>query len=144
MQADSHLRAALPLLYDADCGVCKWCMAKVLAWDRRGRLRPVALQEAGADVLLAGIERDRRMASWHLVDADGHVYSAGAAFAPLLRELPGAGGLAALVSRFPAATERGYRLVAGNRTLLGRLVTDGAARRAARRVAERSAGSGLQ
>ena len=144
MQADSHSSDALPLLYDADCGACRWCVAKVLAWDRRLRLRPVALQDGEAGRLLAGMDQELRMASWHLVDADGRVYSAGAAFAPLLRELPRGGGLAALVSRFPGATEAAYRLVASNRLLLGRLVTDGAARRAARRVAARSARSDLQ
>ena len=43
------------LLYDADCGFCRWAAAKVLAWDRRGTLRPVALQDrAGSDRLLPG------------------------------------------------------------------------------------------
>ncbi len=32
------------ILYDADCGFCKWSLDKVLLWDRRGRLRPVAIQ----------------------------------------------------------------------------------------------------
>ena len=31
------------------------------------RLRPVALQDAEADTLLRGMDRDRKMASWHLV-----------------------------------------------------------------------------
>ena len=32
------------LLYDADCGFCRWAIDKLLAWDRAGRLRPAALQ----------------------------------------------------------------------------------------------------
>jgi predicted DCC family thiol-disulfide oxidoreductase YuxK len=140
LQADEHA----VLLYDADCGICTWFMAKVLAWDRRCRLRPVALQDPEAERLLAGMDEAVRISSWHLVAADGQVHSAGTAFGPLLGELPGGAPLAALASRFPGAAERGYRLVAERRALLGRLVTDGAARRAARRVAERSAGSGLQ
>jgi hypothetical protein len=26
------------LIYDSDCGFCRWLLAKVLAWDRRGTL----------------------------------------------------------------------------------------------------------
>jgi predicted DCC family thiol-disulfide oxidoreductase YuxK len=78
------------------------------------------------------------LSAWHMVDADGHVYSAGAAFAPLLRLLPAGRPLASLAERFPRATERGYRLVAGNRSLFGKLVTSGARERASRRIRERS------
>src|SRR5262249_60221531 len=31
------------LIYDPDCGFCRWCLGKVLAWDRHRTLRPVAL-----------------------------------------------------------------------------------------------------
>src|ERR671914_515493 len=78
------------LLYDADCGFCRVCVALVLAWDRRRRLRPVALQSEEAEGLLAQMPEEERMASWHLARPDGEVQSAGAAFPPLLRELPGA------------------------------------------------------
>jgi hypothetical protein len=39
------------------------------------------------------------MASWHLVDADGRVSSAGAGFAPVFRLLPGGSPLASLAVR---------------------------------------------
>ena len=39
-------RRRWPVLYDADCGFCKWSLDKLLAWDRRQRLRPVAIQSA--------------------------------------------------------------------------------------------------
>jgi predicted DCC family thiol-disulfide oxidoreductase YuxK len=103
------------LLYDADCGFCKWSLSKVLAWDRRGALRPVALQDPEADLLLGAMDPERRMASWHLVTPEGRVYSAGAAFPPLLRLLPGGRPLSALTAAFPRATERAYRWVADNR-----------------------------
>lgn len=77
------------------------------------------------------------MGSWHLIE-DGSVTSAGAAFAPLARRLPGGRPLAALAARFPGAAERAYRLVAEHRSGLGRLVTSGAAGRARRRIAERT------
>ena len=124
-------------MYDADCGVCRWSLAKVLAWDRRRALRPVALQDPEAARLLAGLDEDERMASWHLVGPDGRVVSGGAAFVPLGRLLPGARSLAALAERFPRGAERAYRLVADHRSALGRLVTGGAAARARRRIEAR-------
>ncbi len=124
------------ILYDANCGFCRWSLAKVLAWDRRGALRPVALQEPEAERLLAGMEAPERMASWHLVE-DGRVRSGGTALAPLLRALPGGRPLAALAERAPGTAEWGYRFVADRRGFLGRLLTDGARRRAGARIAAR-------
>ena len=69
------------------------------------------------------------MSSWHLVEQGGGVRSAGAAFPPLFRLLPGGSPLAALTARVPDATDRAYRWVAGNRSRWGRFVTDGAKRR---------------
>lgn len=125
------------VLYDRDCGFCRWSLSKLLAWDRRGRLRPVAIQDPEADRLLAGMGEEERMGSWHLAQPDGGVRSAGAAFPPLLRELPGARPLAALAERAPRLTERAYRLVSGNRTPIGRRLSDGAKRRADERIAQR-------
>jgi predicted DCC family thiol-disulfide oxidoreductase YuxK len=108
------------LLYDADCGFCRWAVDKVLAWNRAGVLRPVALQSPEADGLLPGLNEPTRMASWHLV-IDGAVHSGGAVAAPLLRLLPGGRPLASIAAAFPGLTERAYRLVARNRDGLGRL-----------------------
>jgi predicted DCC family thiol-disulfide oxidoreductase YuxK len=110
------------LLYDSDCGFCRWSVDKVLAWDRDGRVRTMELQDPEADALLGGMEEGVKMASWHLVTPDGHVYSAGAAAPELLRLLPGGRPLAAVLAAFPGATDRAYRAVAGNRDRFGRLV----------------------
>jgi predicted DCC family thiol-disulfide oxidoreductase YuxK len=126
------------ILYDADCGFCRWSLAKLLAWDRRRALRPVALQSrAEADRLLAGMDAHARMASWHLVLPDGTVRSAGAAFAPLLRLLPGGRPLARLVEAIQPLMNAAYRFVAGRRSRLGRFVTAGAKRRAEERSRSR-------
>jgi predicted DCC family thiol-disulfide oxidoreductase YuxK len=125
------------LLYDSDCGFCRWSLGRVLVWDRRGRIRPVSLQSKEAKELLAGMSDEQRMGSWHLVGSDGEVRSAGAAFPGLFRLLPGGAPLAALASRAPRVTERAYRWVAGNRSRWGKLVTDGAKRRADARIAAR-------
>jgi predicted DCC family thiol-disulfide oxidoreductase YuxK len=108
-----------PILYDADCGFCRWSLSRFLAWDRHGRLRPVALQDPDADALLPDMSEEQRMGSWHLV-VDGRVYSAGAAFPPLFRLLPGGRPFAALTAAFPGTTERLYRWVSRNRDRLGR------------------------
>jgi len=126
------------ILYDADCGLCRWTLAKVLAWDRRRVLRPVALQDPEARRVLGEMTEEEKMASWHLVGPDGGVTSGGAAFVPLGRLLPGARPFSALAGRFPRAADRAYRLVADHRSGLGRLVTRGAAARARRRIEERA------
>jgi predicted DCC family thiol-disulfide oxidoreductase YuxK len=127
------------ILYDRDCGFCRWSLGVALRWDRRGRLLPVALQEPEAERLLRDMPTEERMASWHLVSPEGEVSSAGAAFVPLLRLLPGGRPLAALAARFPGAAERGYRWVADHRSGFGKLVTARARRRADAAIDRRSA-----
>ena len=114
--------AAHTILYDRDCGFCKWSLDKILLWDRRGRLRPVAIQSAEGDRLLAGVDPEARLDSWHLVDPGGEVVSAGAAAEPLARLLPGGRPLAFLFRTFPRATERAYRWVSNNRGRLARML----------------------
>ena len=126
------------LLYDADCGFCRWSAAKVAAWDRAGRVRCVALQDHGeADRLLGAMPEAERMASWHFVLPGGAVRSAGAAFAPLLRTLPGGRPLARVAEASPGLTDAAYRSVAARRSFLGRLVGEGARRRADARLRAR-------
>lgn len=109
------------VLYDRDCGFCRWALDKVLAWDR-GRLRPVEIQSDEGQDLLAPLPAGERLASWHLVTPEGELRSAGAAAAPLAGLLPGGRPLAAAFRRFPRATERSYRWVAGHRDLMARLL----------------------
>src|SRR3954452_10546734 len=100
----------------------------VLAWDRRGALRPVALQHPEADELLRDMPAEERMESWHLVTQEG-VSSAGAAATAVRRRHPGVTPLACVFERFPAAAERGYGLVADHRSKHGRLLPRAAVRR---------------
>ena len=122
------------VLYDADCGFCRSSLALILAWDRQRRLRPVALQDPEAERLLAHLSPEERMASWHLVSTDGTVRSAGDALEALFGLLPGGSPPSALARRFPAVAREGYRLVAGHRSLLGRLIPAPVKRRADARV----------
>jgi predicted DCC family thiol-disulfide oxidoreductase YuxK len=125
------------VLYDEDCGLCKWLLAGLLRWDRGVRLRPLALQRPEAEELLADLAPAERMASWHLVSPAGARDSAGAGLPPLLRLLPGGRLPAAALARFPRLTDGGYRWVAEHRSQLSRLVPARARRRASNRVRER-------
>jgi predicted DCC family thiol-disulfide oxidoreductase YuxK len=134
---------AAAILYDADCGFCRWSLAQLLRLDRRSRLRPVPLQQPEADILLSGMAREQRMASWHLVGSDGQVYSGGDAFAPLLRLIPGGSAFAGVLAAFPSLCDVAYRTVAGRRSWLGRLIPAASAARARQRVeAAANAGKG--
>jgi len=125
------------VLYDAECGLCKWLLAVVLRWDRASRLRPLALQSSDADAIVGDLERDERMGSWHLVSPGGERSSAGAALSRVLRLLPGGALPAAATERFPAPTERAYRWVADHRSALSKLVPAASKRRAHARVRAR-------
>jgi predicted DCC family thiol-disulfide oxidoreductase YuxK len=118
------------LLYDASCGLCRWAVAQVLRWDRAVRLRPLGIQSEEGERLLAVLDPAERLLSWHLVTADGCLYSAGAAAAPLLRLLPCGQPGVLLCSLSPGLTDRVYRWVARHRTGIGRFVPRGAVRRA--------------
>jgi predicted DCC family thiol-disulfide oxidoreductase YuxK len=123
------------VIYDADCGFCKFGLALLLSWDRRGALEILALESPEADRLLADLTPQQRNSSWHLVDESGRRNSAGAALAPALALLPGGRLPAALVGRMPHMTERGYRWVVDHRGFLGRFVPNSARRWADRVIA---------
>ena len=129
---------AVTVLFDLDCGFCRWSVAKLLAWDRHRRLRPVAIQSQEGERLLADIPADQRLASAHAVDAGGRRSSGGDALAPIADVLPGGRPLAALARRAPGLARRGYDAIAARRPLFGGLVSDGARARADRRIAERA------
>ena len=110
------------VLYDQDCGFCRWSMAKLLAWDRRGALRPVPLQTEEADRLLPDMSPEAKMGSWHLIAPDGRLHSGGAAAAPIFRLLPGGQPLASVAATMPRTTDRIYRFLARHRDRLGRML----------------------
>jgi predicted DCC family thiol-disulfide oxidoreductase YuxK len=132
---------AVTVLFDCDCGFCRWSVAKLLAWDRAGRLRPLAIQSEEGQRLLGDLAPDERLASAHAVDAAGRRTSGGDALAPIAEVLPGGAPLAALGRRAPALARAGYRAVAGRRALFGKLIGDAAKARADERIAQRSASS---
>jgi predicted DCC family thiol-disulfide oxidoreductase YuxK len=127
------------LLYDADCGFCKWVTSGVLAWDRRGRIVPRAIQGTDAEALLADLSPEERLASVHLVAPDGERISAGSVAAPLLRLLPGGALPAAGFARIPGLTNRSYDWVAQHRSQISKAVPGALKRRAGARVSRAEA-----
>jgi predicted DCC family thiol-disulfide oxidoreductase YuxK len=125
------------VLYDGDCGFCKWMLAGLLRMDDERRLRPMALQRPEAEALLADLSPDERMASWHLISPTGERHSGGAAIPPVLRLLPRGRIPAAAFAPFPRVTDRGYRWVADHRVGLSKLVSSRAKQRAAGYVRRR-------
>ena len=129
--------ARVIVLYDADCGFCRVALALLLAWDRARRLHPVPIQgDRGAELLKQMAQHDR-LASWHLRDEQGGLYSGGAGVPPLFHALPGGGAIAWTASRFPAATAHADDWVAAHRTLLGRALRERPRAWAARVLTER-------
>jgi predicted DCC family thiol-disulfide oxidoreductase YuxK len=111
----------------------------LLAWDRERRLRPLAIQSEEGQRLLADLTPQQRLASAHAIDAAGRRTSGGDALAPVADVLAGGRPLAAVARRAPRLARAGYDAIAARRSLWGKLVTEGATRRADRRIAERGA-----
>jgi predicted DCC family thiol-disulfide oxidoreductase YuxK len=110
------------VLYDQDCGFCRWGVDLLLRLDRRNELEAVSIQGLyGADVLSSMPPRER-LESWHVRSPGGRIWSGGEAVPVLLRLLPGGKGPARVAARFPRIVDRLYRFVARNRSTLGRLV----------------------
>lgn len=129
------------VLYDGECGLCKWLLAGLLRLDGAERLRPVALQRREAETLLADLDPAERMASMHVVSPAGTRASGGDALPSLLRLLRGGRLPAAVLERFPRLSGTGYRWVATHRIGISRFVPRRAKRRAAERVRKREARS---
>jgi predicted DCC family thiol-disulfide oxidoreductase YuxK len=110
------------VLYDEDCGFCRWSVNLLLRADRRGNLRADPIQSAEGDAKLTSVPARERLDAWHLVSPSGKPHSAGAAVPILLRRLPGGTPLAWVAERFPGPVERGYRWVTAHRGFLGRLI----------------------
>jgi predicted DCC family thiol-disulfide oxidoreductase YuxK len=120
------------VLYDEDCGFCRWTMAWALRRDRDRALTVAPIQSPTGARLLADLTPAERLSSVHVVHDDGRRESGGAAVRDVLSALP---------SRHPVARVAGiptaYRFAARHRSRLSRLVPARAKRRADAVVAER-------
>lgn len=96
---------------------------QLLRLDRGARLRPVAIQSDAGQRLLASVPEELRLRSAHAVGEDGVVHSGGDAIPLVARALPAGTPVALVAGLVPPLTRGGYRLVAGNRVRLGRLLS---------------------
>lgn len=117
----------LVVLYDADCGFCMATVRWLQRRDHGGRLTFVALQDAAAaaEPWRTAIAGHDLRAALHVVDpASGNVAEGGPAMLAALRELPSWRVAARLANARAVAplVDVAYRLVAGHRHALGRLV----------------------
>jgi len=128
----------LAVLYDEECRWCRWSVARLVELDRDRRLRLVAIQAPEGERLLAGVAPDERLASAHAVTPDGRVFSGGDAAAPIASVLPALRFGVPVLRALPGPTRAGYRVVAENRSRLGRRLGDRAMARADRLIASRS------
>src|SRR5207302_444993 len=120
--ASLRLYGPMIVLFDVDCGICRWAMAWALRLDRRDLLVAVPIQsELGAE-LLGDLPASERLGSAHVVEEGGHRRSAGAAAAAVLAALAPTPAVARLVRRFPRMADLLYAAVAGRRRQLGRFV----------------------
>jgi predicted DCC family thiol-disulfide oxidoreductase YuxK len=124
------------VLYDEDCGFCRWTLAWALERDRERALEIAPIQSETGTRLLADMDPAERLCAVHVVHADARRESGGAAVRDVLNALPSRNPLARVAS-IPLA----YRFAAKNRSWLSRLVPARAKRRADARVADRLARS---
>jgi predicted DCC family thiol-disulfide oxidoreductase YuxK len=110
------------VLYDEDCGSCRWTAERLRRWDREDHLAFRSIQDADASGMLSSIAPDARYGSWHVIEPDGRIWSAGAAVPRVMRRLPGGSPIAVLAATFPSVTERAYGLLVRHRTRLGTML----------------------
>jgi predicted DCC family thiol-disulfide oxidoreductase YuxK len=119
MDTTTPMHAASLVLYDEDCGFCRWSADRLLAWDRAGRFAFRSIQAAERAGKLDALDPEARYVSWHVITRDGRIWSGGAAVPPLMARLPGGRALAAVAEAFPDGTDRLYRFVARHRDRFG-------------------------
>lgn len=115
--------APLRLLYDAECGFCRWSVARLLVADKNTRLLPITIQSPEGQELLSEVPKAARLATAHCVTPDGHVHSGGAAYSTVAAEVPALRITKPLADGLPSVVNLGYELVAGNRSFFGRWMT---------------------
>jgi predicted DCC family thiol-disulfide oxidoreductase YuxK len=118
------------VLYDNDCGFCRWAMAWAIRRDRREQIVAVPIQSPLGAELLAELEPSERLRSAHVISADSSVRSGGLAAADVLAALEPTHAFGQLAHALPRPTELFYRIVATHRQRFGRLIDNAARRRA--------------
>lgn len=118
----------LTVLYDDDCGFCRWSVAQLRSFDRHARFEFVPLQHAADHPdrpELAALARTRDLATViHALRPDGDARDGGGAMLEILDALPGGWLLRpwALLPGVERVVDWGYRLVADRRGQISQLL----------------------
>jgi predicted DCC family thiol-disulfide oxidoreductase YuxK len=118
----------LTVLYDDDCGFCRWSVGQLRPLDRHRRFEFVPLQHATDHPdrpELAELARTRDLSAViHVVRPDGAARGGGGAMLEILDALPGGWLLRpwALLPGVERVVDFGYRLVADRRNQIGELL----------------------
>lgn len=118
------------VLYDADCGFCRWAMAWAVRRDHHHVLVTVPIQSPLGCEILVDVVPGERLRSAHVLRDDGCRRSGGAAAADVLSVLPPTRVLGRLAHSLPRTTALLYGVLAARRQSLGRLVGKKARQRA--------------
>jgi predicted DCC family thiol-disulfide oxidoreductase YuxK len=112
--------AALTVLYDEDCGLCRWLAARLA---RRRGLAVAEIGSAAGARWLRDLPHEQRYESVHVVDVCGRRRSGADALPVVLRALPRMGWSAAIVEAVPWPFARGYELISRHRGVLSRVLS---------------------
>ena len=114
------------LFYDGDCGFCRSCVAWLQAKDRTGKLHAVPYQDAPDPPLIPPL-RAQAKHSVLTIGPSGDVRTAGRAVLAALHDVGWMTPLVKVASLPPLIwlVEIGYRIVAGNRSRISRVLTRG-------------------
>jgi predicted DCC family thiol-disulfide oxidoreductase YuxK len=112
----------ITVLFDEDCGLCRWSADKLQARDAEGALRFVGIRSETGRTILRTIDMETRLASWHVAAENGALWSGGAAIPVVARRLRGGAPIAWLAETFPDTTERLYRWIAAHRLVFARFL----------------------
>jgi predicted DCC family thiol-disulfide oxidoreductase YuxK len=118
------------VLYDADCGFCRWAVAWAVRRDHHHVLVTVPIQSPLGSELLVDVDPSDRLRSAHVVRDDGCRCAGGVAAADVLSVLPPTRTLGRLARSLPRTTALLYGVVAARRKSFGRLVGNEARRSA--------------
>jgi predicted DCC family thiol-disulfide oxidoreductase YuxK len=112
----------LTVLYDDDCGFCRWSVSQLRPMDRHRRLEFIPLQHAADHPERSELARlagtTDLAASIHVVRPDGETRAGGGAMLEILDALPGGWLLRpwALLPGVEHVVDFGYGIVADNRS----------------------------
>ena len=118
------------LLYDGECRLCRFAARCVVRLDRRQEVALLPLQDDAASGLLAALAKNERLDTWRIAKPDGSLTGYGVGIPDLLQAIRLTRWAGRLLKLVPdPALEALYRVIAGNRGILGRFVPNGAAPR---------------